>query len=26
METLFSKSVGKQMKWNKNGYKQAENM
>ena len=26
METLFSKSVGKQMKWSKNGYKQAKNI
>ena len=26
METLFSKSVGKQMKWSKNSYKQAKNI
>jgi hypothetical protein len=25
-ETLFVKSVGKQMKWSKNGYKQAKNI
>mgnify|MGYP006989197553 CR=1 FL=1 len=26
MEMLFSKCAGKQMKWSKKGYKQAENM